>query len=92
MSLLGSGQKKDGRQRVRLTATEIVMLVGLRADDRKTIGECGRALRELTGSGPDPSNGQAVWRLVPREDSVHYAELKDKMAVQNGYAKRRNDG
>ena len=89
MSLVGSELKKDVRQRVRLTVTEIVMLVGLRADDRKTIGECGRALRELTGGEPDSSNGRDVWRLIPREDSVHYAELKTIIARQNGYAKRK---
>ena len=92
MSLVGSEPKKDGGQRVRLTATEIVMRVGLRADDRKTIGECGRALRELTGGEPDRSNGKDVWRLVPREDSVHYAELKATIARQNGYAKRKKVG
>lgn len=92
MSLVGSEPKKDERQRVRLTVTEIVMLVGLRADDRKTIGECGRALRELTGGEPEPSNGRDVWRLIPREDSVHYAELKAIIARQNGYAKRKKAG
>lgn len=78
----------DTRPRVRLTATEVVKLVGLRADDRKTIGEAGRALRELAGE-PGSSNGQSVWRLVPREDSIHYQELKEAAERQNSYAKRR---
>jgi predicted P-loop ATPase len=89
MSLVGAEAKADTRERVRLTATEIVKMVGLRADDRKTIGECGRALRELTGGEPEPSNGQSVWRLVPRSDSIHYDTLQAYITAQNSYAKRR---
>lgn len=89
MTLIDSIQKVDARARVRLTATEIVKLVGLRAEDRKTIGECGRALRELTGKAPDPSNGHDVWRLVPREDSIYHAALQDIVKAQSSYAKRR---
>lgn len=87
LQVVGSAAPVQTGTRIRMTATEVVQLFGLRLDDRKTVGEAGRALRELQGE-PQKSNGQLVWRLALRPDSPLFASLEERAEKQKMYGKR----